>query len=363
MKITGIDAAIVNLPADEPLAGAVVRPGATRPTVLLDVQTDSGLQGIGFTFLGAGLTPALLRAVEGLGEMCLGLDPLSITAVRKKLETAAGGAGPAGVFTLALAAIDMALWDIKGKALGLPLWKLLGGSGEPVPTYASGAMMRELPLDAAVTAAGRLLDGGFREMKMQLALPGESSPAAEVERARLVREQVGPDVRLMCDINQRWRVDQAIAIGRRLEEVGLFWLEDIVAHDDVAGMARVASALTTPLAAGEYVYGLSPFRSMLEAGSVGIVMIDPFRAGGITQWLKIAALAEAFNLPVVSHLAPEVQVHLVGAIPNGLTVEYMPWSIRLFEEVPRPDHGMLAMPEDPGLGLRVDRDAVRRFRA
>lgn len=363
MKITGIDAVIVNLPADEPLAGAVVRPGATRPTVLLEVRTDDDLQGIGFTFLGAGLTPALLKAVEVLGEMCVGSDPLCSADVRRKLETAAGGAGPGGIFTLALAAIDMALWDIKGKALGLPLWKLLGGSGESVPTYASGAMMRELPLETAVEAAGRLLDSGFREMKMQLALPGESLPSAEVERARLIRERVGPDIRLMCDINQRWRVDQAIAIGRQLEEVGFFWLEDMVAHDDFAGMARVASALATPLAAGEYVYGLSPFRSMLEAGSVDIVMVDPFRAGGITQWLKIAALAEAFNLPVVSHLAPEVQVHLIGAVPNGLTVEYMPWSIRLFEDVPRPDGGMLAMPEGPGLGLRIDREAVRRFRA
>lgn len=363
MKITGLDATIVNLPADEPLAGAVTRPDGIRPTVLVELYTDAGIEGIGFTFLGAGLTPALLRAVEGLGELCVGLDPLAIMSVRRKLDAAAGGAGPGGVYTLALAALDMALWDIKGKALGLPLWKLLGGSGESVPTYASGAMMRELPLDRALAAAGRLIERGFREMKMQLALPGASSPSAEVERARLIRERVGPDIRLMCDINQRWRVDQAISIGRRLEEVDFFWLEDIVAHDDFVGMARVASALATPLAAGEYLYGITPFRHMLEAGSVDIVMIDPFRAGGISQWLKIAAMAEAFNLPVVSHLAPEVQVHLIGAIPNGLTVEYMPWSVRLFQEVPQPVDGMLAMPSGPGLGLAIDRDAVKRFRA
>jgi hypothetical protein len=240
MKITGIEAAAVNLPADEPLASAVVRPGAVRPTVLLEVHTDEGLQGIGFTFLGASLTPALLRAVEVLGEMCVGEDPLSITSVRRKLETAASGAGPAGIFTLALAAIDIALWDIKGKALGLPLWLLLGGSGESVPTYASGAMMREIPLERAVEAAGKLVDSGFREMKMQLALGTGSSPSAEVERARLIRERIGPDTRLMCDINQRWRPDEAIAIGRRLEEIGFFWLEDIIAPDDYAGMARVA---------------------------------------------------------------------------------------------------------------------------
>jgi L-alanine-DL-glutamate epimerase-like enolase superfamily enzyme len=363
MQITGFDARIVNLPAEEPLAGALASAGGVRPTVLLLLRTDAGIEGIGFTFFGAGLTPALHKAVEGLAELCVGLDPLCALDVRRRLAAAAGGAGPGGVFTLALAAIDIALWDIKGKALDLPLWKLLGGSGESVPTYASGAMMRELPLDAAIAAAGRLVELGFREMKMQLALPGASLPSAEVERARLIRERVGRDIRLMCDINQRWRVDQAISIGRRLEEVEFFWLEDVVAHDDFAGMARVAEALATPLAAGEYVYGLAPFRHMLEAGSVDIVMIDPFRVGGITQWLKVAAMAEAFNFPVVSHLAPEIQVHLVGAIANGLTVEYMPWSVRLFEDVPHPSQGLLAMPQGPGLGLSIDRTSVERFRA
>ena len=363
MKITGIRTEILLLPADEPLAGAVNRPGATRPTVLAEIETDEGIEGIGFTFLGAGLTRALRAAVDDLGAMAVGEDPLAITAIRRKLEAAAGGAGPAGIFSLALAAIDIALWDIKGKTVGVPLWRLLGGGGEPVPTYASGAIMRELDLDAAVAAAGRLVESGFREMKMQLALPGLGTPSAEIERAGLIRDVVGPNVRLMCDINQRWRVDEAISLGRRLEDIGFFWFEDIIAPDDYAGMARVAAALATPLAAGEYVYGLAPFRHMLEAGSVDLVMIDPFRAGGITPWLKVAAMAEAFNLPVVSHLAPEIQVHLIGAIPNGLTVEYMPWSIRLFEQVPWPDRGMLSMPREPGLGLRVDRKAIAHYRA
>lgn len=363
MKITGLRTELVNLPADEPLAGAVTRPGDVRPTVLLELQTADGIQGIGFTFFGQGLSPALRGAVQGLGELTVGCDTNSITGIRGKLEAAAGGSGPGGIFTLALSAIDMALWDIQGKALELPLWKLLGGDGEPVPTYASGALMRDLTLDAALAAAGRLLDSGFNEMKMQLALPGATTPDKEVERARLIRERIGPDIRLMCDINQRWRLDEAIPLGRRLEEIGFFWLEDIVAHDDVAGMARVAATLATPLAAGEYVYGLGPLRGLMEAGAVDILMVDPFRVGGITQWLKAAALAEAFHLPIVSHLAPEVQVHLVGAVPNGLTVEFMPWSVAMFEEVPWPENGMLRMPTGPGLGLHIDRKAIDRYRA
>jgi L-alanine-DL-glutamate epimerase-like enolase superfamily enzyme len=167
----------------------------------------------------------------------------------------------------------------------------------------------------------------------------------------------------MCDINQRWDVRQAISIGKRIEQYHLFWLEDVVAHDDYAGLARVADALATPVAGGEYVYGLAPFRHMLEARAVDIVMIDVLRAGGITQWLKIAGMAEAFNLPVVNHLYPEISVHLVAAIPHGLTVEYMPWSLRLYEEVPVLDKGELVVPDKPGLGLKFDQAALKRYGA
>jgi len=168
---------------------------------------------------------------------------------------------------------------------------------------------------------------------------------------------------LMCDINQRWRVEQAIDIGRRVEDagVGLYWLEDVTAHDDYPGLARVAEALATPVAGGEYLWGIVPFRHMLEARSVDIVMIDQVRSGGITPWLKIAGLAQAFNLPVVSHGVPEIHVHLVGAVPNGLTVEYMPRLFRLFEEVPVPQNGDLVMPTVPGLGLKFNEETIRRF--
>jgi L-talarate/galactarate dehydratase len=363
MKITHISAAVVLLPAEEPLAQGSLPPGQVRPTVILTIGTDAGIEGIGFTFLGAGLTRALCAVVEDLGGLMIGQDPLCRDALLRRAQTAAGGAGPAGLFTLGLAAIDIALWDIAGKALDQPLWKLLGGSGEPVPTYASGALMRGMPLDEVETASGRLVASGFRAMKMQLALPGWPGAAAELQRARVIRDTIGRDVALMCDINQRWRLDEAIPMGCLLEEIGFAWLEDVIAPEDFAGLARVSAALATPIAGGEYLYGLTAFRQMVAANAVDIVMIDPFRAGGVTQWLKIAALAEAFNLPVVSHLAPEIQVHLIGATPNGLTVEYMPWSIRLFEDVPRSEDGMLAMPTGAGLGLRYDQNAIARFRA
>jgi L-talarate/galactarate dehydratase len=361
VKISQAHSQIVRLPADEPLAGGPAVPGATRDFVILRLGTDEGVEGIGLTSFGQALTGALKVAVDALAALAIGMDPLRIEAITEKLRAAAVASGPGGIVTLALAAIDIALWDIKGKALNQPLAKLAGGFRERVPTYASGALMRQFPLDHVAKAGPRLVAKGFRQMKMQLALPGDPSPEVEVERTRVIRESVGDGIDLMCDINQRWDVRQAISIGSRIEQYRLYWLEDVVAHDDYAGLAAVAAALATPVAAGEYVYGTVPFRHLLEARAVDIVMIDVLRAGGITPWLKIAGMAQAFNLPVVSHLIPEIHVHLVAAIPNGLTVEYMPWSERLFEEVPAPVKGELAVPQKPGLGLEFDRENIRRY--
>src|SRR5712672_2069728 len=353
MKISGTRSQIVALPADEPLADAAENPNGTRPIVTLQVETDEDVVGVGVTYFGGALTGTLRSAIDELGALIVGEDPLRVEAVVAKLRAAAGSAGPGGIFHMALSALDMALWDIRGKVLNLPLWKLLGGARERVPTYASGALMRGLSLDRVVTAAGRLKEKGFREMKTQLALPGETTPAKEVERMRRVREAIGPDIKLMCDINQRWRVEQAIDIGRRVEDagVGLFWLEDVTAHDDYAGLARVNAALATPICGGELVWGIVPFRHMIEARSVDYVMIDLIRVGGITPWIKVAGMAEAFNLPVVSHVIPEIHSHLVAAVPNGLTVEYMGWMLRLFEGTAALENSELVLSDRPGLGL------------
>ena len=362
MKITHVQTQIVKLPADEPLANGPSSPG-TRDIVCLTLGTDAGVEGIGLTFFGAALTGALKAAVDALGALTVGEDPLAIEAIVAKLRAAASGSGPGGIFTLALSPIDIALWDIKGKVYNQPVAKLAGGFRTRVPTYASGALMRTLTLEQLLKAGPTLVGKGFHQMKTQLALPGETSPAKEIDRIRRLREAIGPDIDLMCDINQRWRVEQAIDIGKRIEDVNLFWLEDVTTHDDYEGIARVCAALRTPIAGGEYGYGAVPFRHMLEARSVDIVMIDMLRAGGISQWLKIAGMAEAFNLPVVNHVCPEVSVHLVAAIPNGLTVEYMPWSLKLFEETPLPVKGHLTVPDKPGLGLRFDQGVLKRYGA
>ncbi len=364
MKITGFEVTALNIPEDDPLANMPEEAGRMRPVVILQLRTDNGLKGIGMTFYGGKMTGSLKVAVEELSALTVGEDPLRIEHIVGKLRAGTGDScGPGVIFTLALSAIDVALWDIKGKFLEQPLWKLLGGHRDRVPTYASGALRRGLTDDQTQQAAQTLLDKGFREMKTQMALPGNPSPEDELRRIRVIRDVIGPDIKLMCDINQRWRPEQAIDIGSRAEDVGLFWLEDVTTADDYAGLARVTAALNTPTAGGEYLWGITPFRQMIEARSVDIVMVDIVRAGGVTQWMKITGMAEALNLPIVSHVMPEILLHVVAACPNGLTVEYMPWMLCLYEETPAVENGEMVLPNKPGLGLKFDEAAISSYKA
>lgn len=347
------------MPTASPLLVDIPQDNPAREFVTLELGTDQGITGIGITSFGGPLIAALREAVKTLAEIAVGENPLRIEAVTHKLRRAAGFSGPAGIFTLALAAIDIALWDIKGKAFDQPLCALLGAYRDRVPAYVSGALPRSFSTDLLAQAAQQLTAQGFRQMKMQLG--GEPHIAGEVQRVQAVRDAVEGQVDLMADVNQRWSVHQAIQIGRSLEPFGLFWLEDPVTHDDLRGLARVVRALATPIATGEYHYGLGPFGELVVNEAVDVVMIDLLRVGGITQWRKAAALAEAFNLPVVSHLLPEINLHLVASVPNGLTVEYMPWTLPLFEEVPPLEEGQLAVPRRPGLGLTFNRDAIKRY--
>src|SRR5476649_1886704 len=364
MKIASYQVMTLAVPEDDPLANMPEDANRKRPIVILRLRTDSGIEGIAVTLYGGAMTRSLHAAVEDLAALTVGEDPMRIEKIVAKLRQGTGDAcGPGGIFTLAHSAIDTALWDIKGKALEQPLWKLLGGHRDKVPTYASGSLRRGLTDKQAEQAARILVQKGFREMKTQMGLPGNPTPAEEIRRVRVVRDAIGPDIKLMCDINQRWRPEQAIDIGSRVEDVGLFWLEDVTAADDFAGLARVTAALKTPVAGGEYLWGIVPFRHMVEARSVDIVMVDIARVGGVSQWMKVAAMAEAFNLPIVSHVMPEVLCHVVAACPNGLTVEYMPWMLVLYEETPAIVNGELVLPTAPGLGLKFDEKVIAKFKS
>jgi len=358
MKIQQVKINFVRLPLEESLVGAPPMPGMLREFFTVQVMTDNGIEGIGITSFGGKLIRTLKTALEEFGELIKGEDPLRTEKVVAKLRAASAPCGPGGVVSLAISAIDIALWDIRGKEFGVPLARLLGGRRDRVPAYASGALTRTTPTEKLERAAVALVEKGYRQIKTQMAVEGLTT-SEEVERIRLIRNAVGPDTNLMVDINQRWGVHEAISIGRRVEELGLGWLEDPTRCDQ--GLAKIADALATPICAGEYLYGIEPHRQTLTHQSVDIAMIDLLRVGGVTQWMKVAGMAEAFNRPVASHLLPEIHVHLVAAVPNGLVVEYMPWTWRLFENPPIPEKGEIAVPPGAGLGLKFAPDLFDQY--
>ena len=338
MKITGLQTHLVRLPGAPTLAD--IPDKADQYTfVTLQLRTDEGIEGIGITFFGAALAATLKSAVDQLGALTVGEDPLRPEAVVEKLRGAAKGAGPGGIFTLACTAIDIALWDIKGKALGLPVWKLLGGFRDRVPTYASGAMTRDLTLDEVVGAGPKLVAKGFQPdedaARASRQDDGREGSGAHAPRARKHRSRHRSHVRHQPALERpAGDIDRTAGGGSRaLLARGRDGLRRFPGARSRGGRARYAGRR------GRVLYGPVPFRHMMEARSVDIVMVDLMRAGGITQWMKIAGMAEAFNLPIVSHLVPEIHVHLVAAVPNGLTVEYMPRSRGLYKETPKIEDG------------------------
>jgi L-alanine-DL-glutamate epimerase-like enolase superfamily enzyme len=296
---------------------------------------------------------SILAALRELAGRVVGEDPRQPERLWAKLNPGLFG----GVAALAVAAIDVAVWDLNGKAAGLPLWRLLGGHRRRIPAYASLRLGREHPLDKLPDMAAGLLQEGFRAMKMNLG--AEASIEAELARVRAVRGAIDQDVRLLVDVNFHWTPAQAVRTGRALEEFDLFWLEDPVPTHDLEGLGEVRAALRIPIAAGEALYGLQHFRPLLRAGAASVAMPDLARVGGITPFMKVAHLAEAYGLPLASHLLPEISAHAVAAAPNGLIVEYVPFAMPLFRGCPELIDGDLLLSERPGHGLELDEDFAR----
>ena len=227
--------------------------------------------------------------------------------------------------------------------------------------YESG-MLIGVEIDTIQRGAEAALKAGYRAMKMRPGRDRHGRAADAVARVRAVRDVIGYEVDLMYDVNQTWTPSRAIQVGRALEPFELFWIEDPTLMHDVAGQAAVARALDVPVCAGEYHYDMPPLLKLLEARAVDYLMVDMMRMGGITQFRKVAAMAEAFGVLVASHLIPEVFCHCIAAIPNGLIVEGMPWTQGLFRGLPDLVDGKLVLSERPGHGLELDPDAVRRLR-
>ncbi|MBM3218399.1 MAG: mandelate racemase/muconate lactonizing enzyme family protein [Candidatus Rokubacteria bacterium] len=360
MKITHVAVDVVRVPVDRPyVAGA--RAVDANWHVLARITTSDGVEGVGYiVYPRPDLMTAIGHAARELGETLIGMSVLEPEAAWDRLARRGDWVGPGGLLHAALAPLDIAVWDAAGKTLGQPLHRLLGGYRDRVPTYGSDGLWYSLSPDELAASARRHVDDGFDAVKLRIGK--EPTAEREAERVRAVREAVGPDVRIMVDATESWTLRQARETGRVLQEAGIAWLEDPVHHLDLAGLAELRRALTVPVTGGEHLYHLDAFRALLEARAVDVVILDLARVGGITPWRKIAALAQAHRVPVCGHVVPEIQVHLLAAVPNGHLVEYVPRSAAILAAMPRRERGALVAPSAPGLGLELDADAVQRYR-
>jgi L-alanine-DL-glutamate epimerase-like enolase superfamily enzyme len=360
MKITQVAVDVLRVPVDRPYA-AGGRTVDANWHVLARITTSDGVEGVGYiVYPRPDLMTTIGHAARELGKHLIGMSVLEPEAAWDRLARRGDWVGPGGLLHCALSPLDIAVWDAAGKTLGQPLHRLLGGYRDRLPTYASDGLWYSLPPGELAAAAKRHVDNGFGGVKLRLGR--EATPELEVRRVQAVREAVGADVRIMVDINESWSPARARRGGRALQEAGIAWLEDPVHHLDVAGLAELRRQLEVPIAAGEHLYHLDAFRTLLEARAVDVVILDLARVGGVTPWRTIAALAHAHRVAVCGHVVPEIQVHLLAAIPNGHLVEYVPRSAGILKSMPRVEQGELVAPPAPGLGLELDEAAVRRHR-
>jgi L-alanine-DL-glutamate epimerase-like enolase superfamily enzyme len=360
MKVTQVTVEVLQVPVAQPYVAAG-RAVDANWHVLARLTTADGVQGLGYiVYPRPDLMAVIAQAARELGEHLLGASVLEVEAAWERLARRGDWVGPGGLLHCALAPLDIALWDARGKTLGQPVSRLLGGYRDRLPAYASDALWYSLSLDDLAASAVRHVAHGLRAVKLRLGK--EALPEAEAQRVQAVRQAVGEEVRIMVDATESWSLAQARRTGQILQAAGITWLEDPVHHQDVAGLAHLVTSLQVPIAAGEHLYHLAAFRELLQARAVDIVILDLARVGGITPWRKIAALAQAHQIPVCGHVVPEVHVHLLAAIPNGLMVEYMPRSAAILQALPVLENGELVVPQTPGLGLEFDEAAVRRYR-
>ncbi len=325
------------------------------------VRDADGAEGVGYTFTVGRNGGAIANIIEReMTPSITGRDADMIEAIWHMLwwEMHYGGRG--GPTVLALSAVDMALWDLKARKQAQPLWKLLGGFSDRVPCYAGGIDL-ELSLPKLLAQTDRNLERGFRAIKMKV---GRKRLSEDVERVAAMRKHLGADFPLMADANMKWTVDEAIRAARAFTPSDLTWLEEPISPDDIAGHARVVREGGLPIAAGENLRTLWDFKHLIASGGVTFPEPDVTNCGGITHFMKIAHLAEAFNLPVTSHGAHDVTVHLLAAVPNRSYLEAHGFGLdRYIAEPLKIEDGFAIAPSTPGHGISFDWKGLAAIRA
>lgn len=357
LRITKLSFLRLRFPGSLPRKrNSIIESGGGSPGMRqLEIHTNQGITGRSM-----GSSPSL---IEKAFSRIKGENPFYVERLWDRMYRYNRKPVAKGDYIAAIGTIDLAIWDIIGKALNLPVYKVLGAYDPKIRVYAAGGYYQEgkTVADLAKEMQGYVAEG-FLAVKMKV---GGESFNLDVERVRAVREAIGPDVDLLIDANNKWNAYEAIRFGRAVEKYNLFWFEEPVEPDDFAGCAEVKKALDIPIVAGENEFTRWGCRDLITAGSADILNLDTIKAGGITEYRKIAALASAFHIPVAPHGNPFMAVHLLASTSNTLIMETYPGvkskynlALPLF---PVKD-GYITAPDKPGLGIDPDPEIVKKYR-
>jgi L-alanine-DL-glutamate epimerase-like enolase superfamily enzyme len=329
--------------------------------VTVRLRDEDGVEGLGYSYtVGAGGRAIRALIEHDLKPFIEGQDGTRIEQLWHGMWWRLHFVGRGGIAAFAMAAIDVALWDLRGRRAGLPFWRLLGGHDPHVSAYAGGVDL-EFPLEKLLRQTEANLERRFRAIKMKVGRPQLSEDVARVEA---MRGLLGPDAPLMVDANMRWRVDEAIRASRAFAPHDVFWLEEPTIPDDVEGHARIAREAPLPIATGENFHSIYEFERMMAAGGVAFPEPDCATLGGITPWLKVAHAAEMRKLPVTSLGVHDLHVHLLAAVPNASYLEVHGFGLERFLEHPLAiEDGVALAPDRPGHGVTLDWQALEPYRA
>jgi L-alanine-DL-glutamate epimerase-like enolase superfamily enzyme len=347
------------LPLATAISDAKVFTGRQKPmteVVLLfaEITTEQGFEGLGFSYSKRAGGPAQYAHAKEVARSTVGEDPNDIAKLYTKLLWAGASVGRSGVATQALAAIDIALYDLKAKRAGLPLAKLLGAHRDSVRTYNTSGGFLNASVEEVKERASRSIAEGIGGIKIKVGLPDGAQDLARVEA---VREHIGPDVPLMVDANQQWDRTTALRMGRRLEQFDLEWIEEPLDAYDAEGHAALAAALDTPVATGEMLASVAEHERLIATRACDIIQPDAPRVGGITQFLRLLTLADQAGLDLAPHFAMEIHLHLAATYPREPWVEHFDWLDPLFDERLETRDGRMLVPDRPGLGVTLSEQA------
>lgn len=349
----------VSIPLKQPLITAAF-PIPAIDTAMMCVRTHGGLEGWAWSFaFGRGKVASLARMMEDLGVFAVGKDALDTESLWQKMFNAVGFIGTRGVAAAAMSAIDTSCWDIKGKAAGLPVYKLLGGYRNSVETYASQGLWLDRSRDDLAREASQYMEQGFTAVKMRA---GKLNEDDDVARIKAVREAIGPRGKLMVDVNQAWNLKQALRMTRKLAELDLYWLEEPMPYQRLDDYEQLTAAAPMPVCTGESFYYKDEILSAVERRATDYIMPDMMRMAGVTEWIKVAHACERYPVKVTPHLFMEHSSHLAAACSNVVWQEYQPWWQPVMKRPVAIEKGAIQLSDAPGFGFEPDPKALDRFK-